>query len=331
MSASGWAGLTADQDTAYLAAGPHIYAVNLNNGSLKWQYPSEPEKNVSFYAAPALTDDGQLIAGGYDGVLYSLDPANGNVNWIYEGAEGRYVGSPLVTPEGIFVPSSDKHVYALNFKGQELWEPFLTEEPVWAKPSTTADCECIYVASMDHYVYAISAKNGALLWKTEDLGGPIVSAPAIADHTLYVSTFANEIIAIDLDTHEALWRFGTGDWAWAAPVIDGEQLYASDISGGFYALDLKTGDLLWQLQPGGEIVSASLAVGEKVYFGTSEGSFIITNRDGAIQQNNTLPGKLYTGLVAAKDLILVAPAEDEALLIGYDPSGVKKWSFSTPE
>jgi len=126
-------------------------------------------------------------------------------------------------------------------------------------------------------------------------------------------------------------RQQTGDWAWAAPVIDGDQLYASDISGGFYALDLKTGEQLWQLQPGGEIVSASLVVGDKVYFGTSEGSFIITNRDGAIQQNNTLPGKLYTGLVAAEDLVLVAPTEDEALLIGYDPSGVKKWSFTTPE
>ncbi len=331
LSASGWAGLIASQDTAYLAAGPHIYAVNLNNGSLKWQYPSEPEKNVSFYAAPVLTDDGQLIVGSYNGFLYSLDPANGNLNWTYEEAEGRYVGSPLVTPEGIFAPSSDGKVYALSLEGVELWEPFQTEEPIWAQPSVTEACDCIYVASMDHHIYAINPKNGVQLWKTEGLGGPIVNAPSIADGTLYTSTFAKEIIAIDLDTQEVLWRFGTQGWAWASPVVDGEQLYASDISGNFYALDAKTGEQLWQVQPGGEIVSAPLVIDEKIYFGTSEGSFIIVDRDGVIQQNNSLEGKLYTSPVAAEDLVLVAPSEQEDLLIGYDPSGVRKWSFSLSE
>ena len=331
LSASGWSGLIADQDTAYLAVGPYIYAVNLNNGSLKWQYPSEPEKDMSFYAAPVLTEDGQLIVGGYNGVLYSFNPANGNLNWTYEGAESRYVGSPLVTPEGIFAPSADNHVYALNFEGQELWKPFPTDEPIWAQPSTTEDCGCIYVASMDHHIYALDAQTGNLMWKTEDLGGPIVNAPALDDHTLYVSTFANEVLAIDVETQGVLWRSETQDWAWANPLVDGEQLYVSDISGGFYALDIKTGEQLWQLQPGGEIVSAPLVIGEKVYFGTSEGSFIVTDRDGTIQQNNTLSGKLYTGPVAAEEIILVAPSEDEVLLIGYDPSGVKKWSFSTPE
>lgn len=331
LATSSWAEVTTDQDTAYLAAGTQIYAVNLNNGSLKWQYPPEVDPKVSFYAAPALTEDGQLIVGGYDNVLYSLDPANGNPNWTFDGAEGRYIGSPLVTSEGIFAPSADGNLYGVNFQGQEMWEPFATGEPIWAKPSATEDCNCIYVASMDHHIYAIDPQKGTQVWKTEDLGGSIVSAPSTSDSTLYTSTFAKEIIAIDTDSQGILWRYETQDWAWASPVLDGDQLYASDISGNFYALNAESGEQLWQIQPGGVIVSAPLVLDEKLYFGTSDGAFIIAGRDGTIQQNNALEGKLYSSPVAAEGLVLVAPIEQENLLLGFDPSGVQKWSFFLSE
>ncbi len=329
LTASGWSGLTADEETAYLAAGPQIYAINLKNGSLKWVYPAEATNGISFYADPVLTEDGQLIIGGYDGVLYSLDPANGSENWVYEKATSQYVGSPLVTSEGIFAPSADNNIYAVSLQGEELWEPFSTEDPVWAQPCTIEGSDYIYVASMDHKVYAINSKTGAKVWETEDLGGPIVSAPAIDNNVLYVSTFANEVLAIDIETHSILWQFQVQDWAWASPAVDGDLLYVSDLAGGFYALNKETGDQLWQIIPGGEIVSAPLIVDENIYFGTAEGGFIVVDADGNIQQNTPLEGKLYSHIVATENVILVAPSENEnALLIGFDPSGIQKWSFA---
>ncbi|MEA2008236.1 MAG: PQQ-binding-like beta-propeller repeat protein [Chloroflexota bacterium] len=329
LAASGWSGLMADEETAYLAAGSQIYAINLKNGSLKWAYPSEVEAKISFYADPVLTEDGQLIIGGYNGVLYSLDPANGTENWTYEKATSQYIGSPLVTSEGIFAPSADNNVYAVSLQGKELWEPFTTNDPVWAQPITIEGSDYIYVASMDHRIYAINSKTGAEVWKTGDLGGPIVSAPAIEDNVLYVSTFANEVLAINVETQSVLWRFETQDWAWASPVVDGDQLYVSDLAGGFYALDKESGEQLWQIIPGGEIVSAPLIVDESIYFGTSEGAFIVVNSEGTIQQNTPLDGKLYSHIIATENIILVAPSEnEEALLIGFDPSGIQKWSFA---
>lgn len=332
ISASGWSELTADEETAYLVIGPQIYAINIKNGSMKWVYPAEPIKDLSFYAPPVLSEDGQLIVGGYDGVLYSLDATDGTVNWTYEEAQSQYIGSPLVTSEGIFAPSADNKVYAVNLQGEELWEPFLTQEPIWAQPSTSESCDCIYVASMDHHIYAIDPQEGTQIWKTEDLGGPIVSAPAVDDNTLYVSTFANEVLAIDAETQEILWRFETQDWAWASPVVDGEQLYVSDLSGGFYAIDKESGEQLWQVVPGGEIVSPPLIVDGNIHFGTTEGNFVIVNKEGKIQQNRPLIGKLYSRMVATEDMILVAPSENkEALLIGFNTKGVQVWSFYPSE
>lgn len=329
LSASGWPGMMTTEDTAYVAAGQFIYAVNLENGTLRWQFPTEADSDVTFFGAPALTEDGQLIVTSYDSNVYSLDPDNGTENWVYGEAEDRFVAGPLVTSGGIFVASADHNLYAIDFQGQQLWPAFETGEPIWAPPSSTEDCDCVYLASMDHHIYAIDMEDGSLRWQTEDLGGPIVSMPTIAeDNTVYASTFANQVLAIDGEDHSVLWRFETEDWAWASPALDEDQIYASDLTGTFYAIDRQSGDQLWQVQPGGKIVSAPLVTEEFIYFGTEEGSLVVVNRDGTVQRNQPIKGKLYTSPAGAGELILVAPTDGESLLIAFDQNGVQQWAFS---
>ena len=45
MTASGWAGITTDEDTAYLAFSSHIVAVNLTNGTERWRFPKEADSS----------------------------------------------------------------------------------------------------------------------------------------------------------------------------------------------------------------------------------------------------------------------------------------------
>ncbi len=85
--ASGWPGIAADNETAYVAFNTHIYAVNLTNGLELWRYPQEADNNITFYAAPSLTEDGQVIAGGYDNILYSLDAKTGQVKLEIRGGD----------------------------------------------------------------------------------------------------------------------------------------------------------------------------------------------------------------------------------------------------
>ena len=76
-TATGWPGLSADETTAYLAYNRHVYAVDLTNGVEKWRFPIEQDNKRSFYATPVLTTDGQLLAGSYEKILFSLDPKTG--------------------------------------------------------------------------------------------------------------------------------------------------------------------------------------------------------------------------------------------------------------
>ncbi|MGD8750229.1 MAG: PQQ-like beta-propeller repeat protein, partial [Anaerolineales bacterium] len=307
----------------------HVYAINLTNGIERWHYPAEPDNNITFFAAPALTPDNQLIVGGYDNNLYSLDPTNAGLNWTFEESQNRYIAGPKVTENGIFSPSADKNLYAVDFNGERLWQPFETEQPLWSTPAVGNNCDCIYLPSMDHRVYAIDTSTGGMIWKTQDLGGAIVGTPEVSDDgVLYVGTFENEMLALDTLNGEIVWRFPTEDWVWAGPTLDGQHLYFGDLSGTFYALKRSSGELDWKIQPGGAIVGKPLVTEEGIYFTTEDGSIVSVSEDGTPRWNQTIEGNLHAGPVQANDLILVPTSQIQSLVIALDENGVQKWVFA---
>lgn len=330
--ATGWSGITVHEETVYFSYGPHAYSLNLKNGAEQWKFPAEAINGVDFYAAPVLADgNSQLLVAGYDSVLYSVNPVNGSENWKFTGAESRYIAPPLATEEGIFAANSDYSLYGLDLDGLLKWE-YKTDDPLWASPIWSENCGCIYQVSMDHYLYAVNPENGDLVWKSEDLGGPIVNSPTLSDEGLIIlSTFGNEVIALNEESHQVEWRFQTSDWAWATPVIDGDQVYASDISGTFYTLDLQSGDLIWQIQPGGGIYSSPLVQDGLIYFSTDTSSLVVVSEEGVVQRNQPIEGKLYASPVGAGDKLLLAPSEAEYFLIALSESGVQVWGYPPPQ
>jgi len=325
--ASGWASLTSDDETAYVSFNTQVYAISLANGTERWHFPAEPDAKISFYAAPALTADGDLIVGGYDSILYQVDTQTGQGTAFFDGAEGRYIGAPLVASDLVLAPSADHTLYALDMAGQPVWQ-YETEEPLWAQPATDPACNCIYLTSMDHKVYAFELETGRLIWSSTDLGGSIVGTPAVsADKVVYVGTFANELVALEAATGRELWRFTANDWVWAGPAVNEDTLYFGDISGSFFALDRQSGEVIWQIQPDGAIVSTPLVTEDGIYFTTEDGSLVAVTPEGAIRWNQSLETSLHAGPVAAGDTILVATSNPENLLIAVDSNGVRKWSF----
>jgi outer membrane protein assembly factor BamB len=332
--ASSWPGLAVDGETAYLAYNTHIYAIQLPAGTEIWRYPPEPNNRITFYAEPALSPDGQLIVGGYDSVLYSLNPATGQENWKFAGAGNRYLASPLAVEQGIFAPSADNTLYALDLNGRKGWE-FKTQGEIWARPVTNPECECIYLASMDHHVYAVDPQDGRLIWQTEDLGGAIVGTPTLSeDGVLYVGTFGSEIIALNVEDGNLLWEFPTEGWVWSGPALVEERLYAGDLNGNFYALEAASGAKIWQVTPDrldGPIAAQPLVTEEAIYITAESGSVFALNHSGDLLWTKTYTGKTYASPVLAGDLILVTPNQPDKFLVALDRQGAELWSFPPPE
>ncbi len=332
---SSWPGVVVQGETAYLAYHAHVYAVNWQSGGEIWRYPKEADAARSFYAAPVLTTDGQqLIVSGYDNILYSLDPATGVEKWRFTQAKNRFVGEPLATEQGIYAPNSDGNLYALNFNGAPLWPaPFQTERILWARPSTNAECECLYVAAMDHHIYALNPADGSLIWKSEALGGAVASAPTYSEGRLYVGTFARQLVAVDSTTGKLIGQpFSSQGWVWGSPALNAGRLYFGDLSGSFYILNADGFASVNTIPGEAPIIAAPLVDNETVYVvseGGSDGGVLqALDLNGNAQWKQTLKGKLYTTPVLAdSDTLLIAITDGDAALAAFNRSGSPKWTF----
>ena len=111
-----------------------------------------------------------------------------------------------------------------------------------------------------------------LLW-TYDAGESIDSSAAIADGTVYVGTYAGELLAIDLETGTPRWTYQTGDFGIgeSSPAVADGTVYIGDLSGVLHAVSVQDGTARWTFQTDGEIRSSPVLVGDHVLIGSYDG------------------------------------------------------------
>ena len=332
MRGSSWSGLAADDSMAYLADGNLVYGVSLSDGREAWRYPDKADSKKQFFSTPVLTPDGQLLVGsaGSDNGLFSLDPKtgkeNGN-NWPFVGAKDRWIASPLVVNDTIYAPNGDGSLYALDLKGNLLWSKDLGSA-LWGQP--VSDGKLVYVAALNHIVYALDPQKEDIVWQTK-LDGAIPGSPTIGpDGTLYVGTFGSKLEAVS-SKGQVLWSADTQGWIWGGPVLDGDSLYFGDLDGYFTSVNATTGKQDWApVQPDGPIVGSPLALPDYFVVGTESGTVYAIDRQGKTVWDQPVTGKLYSAPVSAGDLILVAPMEADFVLAALDKNGTQVWKF-TPQ
>jgi outer membrane protein assembly factor BamB len=330
FSASSWPGVTIDGTTLYVAYGTYVYAFDVERGSELWHFPAEVDRTLSFYAAPAVTDKGLVVVGGYDNSVYPLDSETGSIsgwNSPFEDAKDRIIGAPLIFDDWILVPSADGRLYAIDMEtGQPVWEkPYQESEdpgPLWSSP--IVDGNTIYLASLDHHVYAIELSTGEEIWRTMDLGGAISDSPALSDGLILVGTFGESLIAIDATDGKIEWSYDTAGWVWSSPVVFDGVAYFGDTAGFAYAVEVETGNELWQKSIDGAI-GASPAVDENgVYFVTETGSVHAANPNsgGALWPNDTIlegqllsdpilhDGQLYLGAITPECIVYAVETDN---------------------
>ena len=339
--AESWPGVSVNSDMVYLSYASHIYEIGLSNGVEKWRYPAEPENKLSFYAPAALSEDGQILAGSYNHVFYSIAQGGAQANWSFTESKDRYIGKALVLGDQVFAGSADGNLYVMGLNGNPRWQ-YATGHAIWGTP--VSDGKAVYVASMDHHIYAFNPRSGELIWKTEDLGGQIVATPALSDSgVLYVGTFgsrtdntekSSRMVAVSSSNGQILWSAPIRGWVWATPMLKNDVMYFGDSEGYIYALDTD-GKEIWSRQldtsPNRAIIGEPALLEDRLYFGSKAGLLYIVNlSDGqpAIASPVQIGGQIQAGLVAVDDKILIAPTGlESALLMAVNPDGITQWSF----
>ncbi len=237
-------------------------------------------------------------------------------------------------------PSADGKLYALSLDGKIRWT-FKGEHGLWSSPLVVDDQ--VYISSLDHSVYALDLASGRRTWKSEDLGGEIISQPVLTeDGLLVVGTFgaknnnpdqSSKLIALHSEDGSLAWKMLTAGWVWSVPALDDGVLFFGDQEGQIYAVNAADGTLVWQKQPdAGEnrsIVAAPLVTGDTIYIVNKAGSLYAFDRTTGNQRwVQPIGGQIYTSPILVGDVILVAPLNyKDAILVGIDQNGTRRWAY----
>ena len=125
-----------------------------------------------------------------------------------------------------------------------LWK-YKTGGPIQASPVVANGT--VYVASTDHWLYALEAKQWGRKWGFK-AGGVIRYAPTVWNNRVYFSARDNHIYALNAETGDWLWEFRSDTWMDSPPILSKGRLYIGAYTQKIYVIDATTGELESQLQ-----------------------------------------------------------------------------------
>ena len=96
-------------NTVYIPTSSATYALDAENGTVKWSRPLDGEYSVS---SPAVADE-KVYFGLDNNYVYALDAFTGDLIWSYK-TEGAVQSSPAISDGLLFVGSSDGNLYAIG-------------------------------------------------------------------------------------------------------------------------------------------------------------------------------------------------------------------------
>lgn len=340
--ATNWPGMSTDGDLIYLASNSHVYVAQAQNGTevtanitgkiSPLRFPSAYDAEMSFYAPPALTQNGFFAIGSASTTghaFYFADAATGNIKWSLEETEKPWLAGALILDDVIYAPSGDGTLYAFRIDGQKRWAKNLSKHALWTMP--VSDGKYIYLATLDHMLYAITPESGAIAWEKK-LDNGIIGAPAIIENTLYVGTLSGNLYSIDTSNGSSNWMISLEGSIWGTPGFGDGTLYIGTVlgrTGKFYALDTVSGSIKWFRDEEGSIVAGPLVLDQQVIYVTEMGRVQSLDISGAPKwQDSFDKNKIYTTPLLVDEMIVVAPMGSQFLMVAYDLNGAKKWTFT---
>lgn len=287
----------------------------------------------------AASTGGEVIALRVDGP---------GVSRLWRAALGPVYRKPGVNAAGrtLFVPSADRHLYALDADtGLVRWR-FDAGAPVLSAPVVSGRDEYV-VFSAGKRLFAVDAATGQLVWRVPDRGFSGGRA-AGDDQRIYSCASDGYARAHDLRTGRETWshQMATGDEhrvalysGWDDVVVLGDGAVIVSTVSGSQALEAATGTPRWTL-PGTTMYPPAVVLGDgTALFATEHGVISLVGlADGGIAWQASLGVRVQNaGLAVAGDSAWVVSAHGRLIRVrladGQEQGSVQAalaHCFSTP-
>jgi outer membrane protein assembly factor BamB len=239
-------------------------ALDLNSGKEKWRYKSTDEIKSS-----AAVSGNTVYFGDEKGTFHAIDASSGKKKFTFQ-AEAGIPGAPTIYQDHVLVGSYDQNLYCLKPDGTLHWkvetEGYIHGSPaIWNGNALVAGC--------DGFLRTIQLSDGAEKQKLR-LGAYVGASPAIAKERLFVGTFGNQFLGVDLTQNKVIWTYENPEGRfpfYSSPAVRDRIVYVGGRDKFLHALDSNSGKLIWKFGSKSRVESSPVISGNTIYFGTVGG------------------------------------------------------------
>lgn len=303
-------------DVIYVGSilGP-FYALNLADGSIKWQ---REDLDAGFLAAAAYKD-GRVYVGDMNGTFHCLNASDGTSVWKYDTLAQIDNGANFYKDKVIF-GSEDSYLYCLEAAtGNEVWKLQLADQircfpsivdnktfvagcdsslhvvdldqgkeasavkindPTGCTPAVIGDY--LYFGSMGQVFFKVNWNKAETAWTYQHAQrkGEYRSSAAATPEIVIVGNQAKMVQALDPATGKAKWTHNTKTGIESSPVIVGQRVYFGGLRGQLMSLDIASGDEVWSYDAGGGFDASPAVAQERLLIGNTDGTFYCFGKQG---------------------------------------------------
>jgi outer membrane protein assembly factor BamB/predicted phosphodiesterase len=262
--------------------------------------------------------------GDVAAVRVPADRGDRGVSWLWRARFGPVYRRPGVSHDGrtLFVPSADRHLYALDASTGLVGWRFAADAPVLSQPLVTPE---LVVFTAGERLLAVHAASGELAWAVPGRGFSAGRAGCDGER-VYTAAADGFARAHDLRTGREAWshRMVSGDLhqvtlysGWDDVITLGAGVVLAATVSGTEALEAATGAPRWTL-PGSTMYPPTVVLGDGTALFTTERGLLtrVSLADGgAVWQAALGVGVQNAGLAVAGDSAWVVSADGQLVRV----------------
>jgi outer membrane protein assembly factor BamB/orotate phosphoribosyltransferase len=260
--------------------GGYFYCLNKNDGSVVWVYKVMFGAGGKYIlSSPAVYKD-TVIFGAYDGNVYCLDRFTGKKKWVFVDAD--WVGSSPCIDESrgvvyigleFAIQGKQGGVVAIDIEtGKEIWKNYSIKGYVHATPLYNKKYDLVFCGSNDHFMYAMDARSGEIVWRFE-VGGDIKYGSVVDEERglLIFGAFDGYLYIIKIKDGSLYHKFQAYAGFYSTPIIVEGTIVIGSLDKYVYCFDISIKQLVWKKSTLGRVFASPTLYGKSIFIGSNDG------------------------------------------------------------
>jgi outer membrane protein assembly factor BamB/tRNA A-37 threonylcarbamoyl transferase component Bud32 len=284
-----------------------------------WTFKCEDEVR----GAPIIYN-GSIYIGSYDHNMYSLNVADGKLNWKY-ATDGGVVTRPAAYEGDIFFGSEDQRLHVVSARTGKVNWTYFTDGRVRSSPRIAEGH--VFFGSDDQHLHAVNLNSQRASWRFE-AAAPIRSTPFVANDTVFAGSESGDFYCVDF-RGELKWHFKAKMAVTSSPWVSDGVVYFGSLDSSFYALDAKSGFVIWRFRMGkGSLASPCMSEG-MIFTGSADGHIYGIDAHSAKELwRFKTDHQISSSPVIYKDSLYCGSADGNVYCLEYR-TGRMRWKFNT--